>query len=273
MSFTKFANFESAKVLDVKGSSKQRIASLDKVSDFDDYRTDDNYLYVRIRAISSRVNKNHDGWPSIELAGGQKKWEELTAEHKSSSGFRVQADTNDQFGFSTFIGKPVFVDHHNTDPKRARGVIVDAALNVLDHKTAAEDDSYWGSENVDPEHLPPTEVELLLEVDAENFPKLAKAIVDGDIDGFSMGCFVPGTPVTLADGTRKPIEDIVIDDEVLTHTGKTEPVTYIMKRPFKGLIYEVDSFGQSESMKLTEEHPVWVKRIPSKYRDKNNKNL
>jgi hypothetical protein len=190
MSLIKFASFESAKVLDVKGSPKRRTASLDKVSDFDDYRTDDNYLYVRIRAISSRVNKNHDGWPSIELAGGQEKWDELTSKHKSSSGFKVQADTNDEYGFSTFVGKPVFVDHHNSDPKRARGVIVDAALNVLDHKTAAEGDSYWGSSTVDPEHLPPTEVELLLEIDAENFPKLAKAIIDGDIDGFSMGADV-----------------------------------------------------------------------------------
>jgi hypothetical protein len=36
----------------------------------------------------------------------------------------------------------------------------------------------------------PAEIELLVEVDAEQFPKYAKAIIDGDIDGFSMGCDV-----------------------------------------------------------------------------------
>jgi hypothetical protein len=45
---------------------------------------DDGFLYVRAKAISSRVNRNKDGWPSTELAGGYK----------------------------TFMGRPVFVDHN-----------------------------------------------------------------------------------------------------------------------------------------------------------------
>jgi hypothetical protein len=152
-------------------------------------------LYVRIRAISSRVNKNNDGWPTVELAGGPTAWEKHTASRTAGEGFRIEADTNEEYGFSTFIGKPIFVDHHNSDPKRARGVIVDSAFNVLDHKTASTDD-YWGSEDVDPEHNPPAEVELLLEVDAKEFPKFAEAIIAGaedpskGIDGFSMGCDV-----------------------------------------------------------------------------------
>lgn len=188
---TKYATFESSEVLDLKGS-KERIhtASLDKVSDYDNYRTDDGYLYVRIRAISSRVNKNHDGWPSIELAGDK----DLFDKHQSSlsDGFTVEAsDGNKRHGFRTFVGKPIFVDHHNSDPSKARGVIVDAKLNVLgDGKTSSTGDDYWDKGDADPEHMPPTEIELLLEVDAKSFPKFAKAIKDGDLDGFSMGCDV-----------------------------------------------------------------------------------
>jgi hypothetical protein len=189
MAFTKFASYEVSEVLDIKGSAtRQRTASLNKLADFEDYRTEDGYLYARIRAISSRVNKNYDGWPAIELAGSP----EIFAQHRSAAGgFTVEAaNGNQKQGFATFVGKPIFVDHNNTDPKKARGVIVDAKLNVLDHKTAAKDDDYWGGHDVDKEHMPPTEVELLLEVDAKTFPRLADAIVSGDLDGFSMGCDV-----------------------------------------------------------------------------------
>lgn len=194
MSFTKYASLESAQVLDLKGSANRiEGASLQKLADFDEFRTQDGYLYARIRAISSRVNKNHDGWPSVELAGGQDVFDRHVAGRREAS-ITVEADSNHEFGYSTFLGKPIFVDHHNSDPSRARGVIVDAKLHVEDHKTAAEHDAYYAS--APSEHVPPTWVELLLEVDAKSFPKLAKAIIEGSknpnkgIDGFSMGCDV-----------------------------------------------------------------------------------
>lgn len=189
MSLTKYASFEGSEVLEVKGSSERiRTASLDKVADYNDYRTDDGYMYVRIRAISSRTNKNHDGWPSIELAGSP----DIFDRHQGSTGFTVEAaDGNKDYGFATFVGKPIFVDHNNTDPGRARGVIVDSKFNMLgDGKTSAVGDDYWDSGNADPEHMPPSEVELLLEIDAKSFPHFAKAVADGDIDGWSMGCDV-----------------------------------------------------------------------------------
>lgn len=190
MAFTRYASFESAEVLDVRSApTRQHQASLDKFADFNKYRTDDGYVYVRIRAISSRVNKNHDGWPSVELAGSP----EIFKRHQSGVGFTVEAkDGNPKYGFATFLHKPIFVDHHNTDPTKGRGVIRDAKLRVLDQHTAASDD-YWKSTNVDPEHLPATEIELLLEVDAKKYPKFAAAIINGDLDGFSMGANVGKT--------------------------------------------------------------------------------
>lgn len=184
--------YASAEILGIKGSTtRNRFAKLDKFADFDDYRTEDGYLYARIRAISSRVNKNHDGWPSVELAGAQ----DIFERHQSSEGgFTVEASKGAEYGFSTFLGKPIFVDHNNSNPERARGVIVDAKLHVEDHRTASELDPYYAS--APDEHMPPTWVELLLEVDAKSFPKLAKAIIEGakdshkGIDGFSMGCDV-----------------------------------------------------------------------------------
>src|SRR5271167_3647151 len=191
---TKYATWDQADVLEVKGSPTRRhSATLDKLSDFHDYRTDDGYMYVRLRAISSRVNKNNDGWPSVELAGGKDIFEHHDAKRSSSSsGFTVEAAEGDQqYGFATFMGKPNFIDHNNSDPSRARGVVVDAKLRVLPiERVAKSGDDYWTSASLDPEHAPPTEIELLLEIDAKSFPVYAKAVRSGDLDGFSMGCDV-----------------------------------------------------------------------------------
>lgn len=187
MAFTKYASLEKAEVLAVKGAPTRREASFDKLAEFSDFRTEDGYLYARIRAISSRVNKNHDGWPSVELAGGPDIFNRVAG---IKTGHVVMAaDKEAKFGYSTFVGKPIFVDHNNSDPNRARGVIVDSKLHVDNdedpyYKTAADN------------HKPPTWVELLLEVDAKSFPKLATALIEGSgdpskgIDGFSMGCDV-----------------------------------------------------------------------------------
>lgn len=101
------------------------------------------YLYVRSRMISSRCNDNFDEFPADEI----------------------------EKGFRSFIGKPVFVNHHNDDHRRMRGLIIDAAL----HRDTNADGT------------PDTWVEGLMEIDALRFPKLAKAIVLKQIERTSMG--------------------------------------------------------------------------------------
>lgn len=191
MSFTRYAKVEVQEILDVKGSASQiKTASLDRLASYEDYRTQDGYLYARIRAISSRVNKNHDAWPSVELAGDHS----LISDSRISSGagFTVEANQENRYGFSSFLGKPIFVDHNNSNPKRARGVIVDARLHV----EPSSDDPYYKTSDCHTSFKPATWVELLLEVDAKTFPRLAQAIIDGahspdrGIDGFSMGANV-----------------------------------------------------------------------------------
>jgi hypothetical protein len=110
------------------------------------YTPREGYLYVRSRAISSRCNDNFDMFPADEI----------------------------EKAYMSFIGKPVFVNHHNDDHRRARGVIIDAALH----------------RDVNPDGSPDTWVELLHEVDAVKFPKLAKAILAKEVNRTSMGCDV-----------------------------------------------------------------------------------
>lgn len=122
----------------------------------------DGFLYVRARAISSRVNKNNDGWPSEELAKSYK----------------------------SFIGRPIFVDHNNDNPRRTRGVVVDSKLHVEDDKKSALDPYYSSAPD---NHKPPTWVEILMEVDAKTFPKLAERIRKGEISATSMGANIKGS--------------------------------------------------------------------------------
>src|SRR3989344_6094201 len=40
-------------------------------------------------------------------------------------------------------------------------------------------------------------------------------------------CFPAGHMVLMADGTEKPIEQVVVGDEVVTHAGNIHPVTQV----------------------------------------------
>ena len=114
-----------------------------------DFQERKGYLYTVARAISSRVNANYDGWPVDEI----------------------------KQGYKTFVGRPVFVEHNNSDPKRARGVIKDAVYRETKLASGIVDASVY----------------CLMEVDAESFPKLAQAIMDGRLNAVSMGADVEGT--------------------------------------------------------------------------------
>ena len=127
------------------------------------YEPREGFIYVRSRAISSRCNDNFDEFPAEEI----KK------------------------AYSSFVGKPVFVNHHNDDHRRARGVILDAVLH----------------EDVNPDGSPDTWVEVLMEVDAVKFPKLAKAILAGHIDRTSMGTDVAYSVCSVcANKAASPLE-------------------------------------------------------------------
>lgn len=159
-----------------------------------DYEPRPGFLYVRSRAISSRCNDNYDEFPAAEI----------------------------EAAYKTFIGKPVFVNHHNEDHKKARGVIIDAAL----HKDTNADGS------------PDTWAEVLMEVDAVNFPKLAQAILAGHVDRTSMGCDV-GYSVCSACGNKA-----TTPSEYCSHIPQQKGALYVRRNaktgsPEKTLIREI----------------------------------
>jgi len=73
-------------------------------------------------------------------------------------------------------------------------------------------------------------------------------------------CLVPGTPVTMADGTVKPVEEVKVNDQVLTHLGRVRRVRETFKHPATGNLNELKYRGNNQRLYITGGHPVFVYR-------------
>ena len=100
--------------------------------------------------------------------------------------------------YRSFEGRPVFVNHENADPTRTRGIVVASAYRE------DGDDRY---------------IELLIEVDAQAFPKLAQEIADGNIDSVSMGCEVESTICSYCGNEADDLGEFC--EHILNHKGQT----------------------------------------------------
>lgn len=148
----------------------------------DDFAMKNGYLYTVVRAISARVNQNYDGWPSDEL-------------RKSAH---------------TFVGKPVFVNHQNADPSKARGRVVAARY------VEAGNDKY---------------IECIQEIDAARFPLLAHEIRTGGLDSVSMGAEAGHTICSMCANVATDTHDMC--DHVKFHKGE-----HLMKDGQPQLVFE-----------------------------------
>ena len=74
------------------------------------------------------------------------------------------------------------------------------------------------------------------------------------------GCFLEGAMVRTRDG-EKPIEEIQVGDEVMTHQGRWRNVYNAQKRPYHGEVYHIRFYGDSKrELNVTAEHPLLVVR-------------
>ena len=89
-----------------------------------------------------------------------------------------------------------------------------------------------------------------------------------------VGCFLPGTPIRMADGTQRPIEQIAKGDRVLTFEGSGARVTEVYKKAsdhIRELRYRIldgnfsphlsvslPAGGEMRRLQTTDEHLFWV---------------
>lgn len=74
------------------------------------------------------------------------------------------------------------------------------------------------------------------------------------ISMWSCECLVPGTLITMYDGSTKPVEEIVAGDVVLTATGRAGVVRRTFEREYTGFLVGLKITGSTETVWMTEEH-------------------
>jgi len=139
--------------------------------------------------------------------------------------------------FKTFVGGENYVEHIQI-PELSKGKIIDAASRDIG-------DSIY--------------VDILVATDKKHVP-LINAITTGHLQTLSMGCFLAGTPVTMADGTRIPIEEVVPGDMVLTHKGRAREVLNKQIRIGQWGMRRISVTGVPNSIEATDNHPFFVLR-------------
>lgn len=79
----------------------------------------------------------------------------------------------------------------------------------------------------------------------------------GSFEEIRMYCFPAGTPVLMGDLKQKPIEDVSVGDEVITHTGARRKVTRTGSR-IAGSVVSIEAEGLPKAINATPEHPFFA---------------
>lgn len=67
-------------------------------------------------------------------------------------------------------------------------------------------------------------------------------------------CFIADTKVTMADGSQKNIQDVVVGDSVISHKGRVQPVLRTIKKPYTGDLITINCTGFASDITSTPDH-------------------
>lgn len=136
-----------------------------------------------------------------------------------------------------------------------------------DNKFAALNSAVWSGGSF--LYVPPgIKVDLPLQayfrINAKNVGQFERTLLivdEGAQAHYVEGCFTKGTKI-WANPEYKNIEDVKINDRVLTHSGKYERVYHVQKRNYTGDLYTVEYYGDAtQKIEVTADHPfVTVRR-------------
>jgi len=91
-----------------------------------------------------------------------------------------------------------------------------------------------------------------------------KTMVDFDIICGGFPCFVAGTKV-LTNAGYKCIEDVKIDDTLMTHTGKFQNILNLQQKNYTGMLYNIKIKYHPTVIRCTDEHPFYVREKTRKW--------
>jgi len=154
--------------------------------------------------------------------------------NNNGDGFKEENIYGDGY-YRTFEAAHPFLLHNNKDPKFGIGKVLASGYNLKMHR-----------------------IEVISRLDKENKKsiEIIARIRSGRFPDVSMGCFLSGSMVTMADGTRKAIETIEVGEMVLSHKGVPRTVTKVHHRPYQGNIHFIRPEAH-ETIGCTIQHP-WL---------------
>ena len=86
-----------------------------------------------------------------------------------------------------------------------------------------------------------------------------KTMPDFDILCAGFPCFVAGNLV-LTNSCYKKIEDVSLEDQLLTHTGKFQKILNLQSKSYTGNLYHISVKHHPEVIICTKEHPFYVRK-------------
>lgn len=158
-----------------------------------------DFIYIRNRAVSAgNVIEHADGTyelvPIDEYFKNFPKYAPICRNANANGDFFSHEELVAKY--KTFVGKSVFVDHHNENVNDARGIILDAVYN---------ENGYF--------------VELLEAIDKKAFPQLANSIEKRYTTDTSMGCRCGYGVCSICNNEAHSDDDVC--EHVLYYKGMT----------------------------------------------------
>ena len=83
-------------------------------------------------------------------------------------------------------------------------------------------------------------------------------------------CFVAGTKILTNTG-YKNIEDVLLQDTLLTHTGNFQNISNLQKKQYSGTVFHLNIKYHCENIICTEEHPFYTREKTRKWNSLTNK--
>ena len=105
--------------------------------------------------------------------------------------------------------------------------------------------------------------------DVTKVPDEEFASYKGSVDIIFAGfpCFVEGTRV-LTDNGYKKIEDVVLTDKLLTHSGEFRDIVNLQRKLYSRNLYEINVKYHGETIICTEEHPFYARKRLKRWNNK-----
>lgn len=68
---------------------------------------------------------------------------------------------------------------------------------------------------------------------------------------------IPPNKLVMTESGYRPIQDIIVGEKVLTHTGKFQKVVKVMRKEYHGQLINIKFNGCSDTLSCTPEHPIY----------------